>query len=518
MAFQAEPQFNPMQLLPTLLSLAERQRAAQEEEDRYLEAGPARAAALALQREQIKAAQFRNRPDVQNLGLEVDQQQLEALKRQGTTFRQEQDFGNTLEDYQRNKDAVEGVVSGESLPSEPVTPVNALRQRMQEFDEQQKQMKENKFKLGGRYAKNLSGVIGDTGMRKFLNTEDTSENGLDALIKRGKDMTSLFKEEVGEDGKMYSISKVPAITRQLGLPDVIESEAIQGLVKRTSEQKNAALRYGFLNELNTGAYDPKKFEEALQTATGPLEREMLVRQTAKKLIETGQEGANPALIEQYRVLEAKEQREGRTRHTVVQTDSLGRQKARIVEVDDKGHQKTVWQDSGEGGLVTNQMRADAAKELGPLAATLKNVQDQKATLVPESKGAGGLINRYGGRFKAWLNQGYNPTAEELNALKNAMMADQYSLKQARYETGAQRSDQEIARIKEAYATGTYNYWEAKAALEIVEDGLNFAWDNTYNMANAGQLPKKPAPRDFGSAVNKKTPQKEAEDFLKRLGQ
>lgn len=491
-----EQSFNPYQLLPTLLQLAERRR--QEEQEAPLKALQMQSiqATMAHQKAleaqiQAKTEQAANERSVQGgvLGAVADLNMMENMFPQAKQA--EQDFGWS-----------DSATEGQLPPVESTSTLSRADQMRKLIDEGKRDYRNTKQDIITRNLNYMGDFMTPEQKGNMLLGGIGGKGEFDKLLEQGKGIASLYTEKVGDDGIMYSVSKVPQITGQLGLPNIIQSDVIGGLTKKSEDEKRGATRYAFMEKLKQGQYDPKGFELALSSSKGP-EEEVLVRNTAQWLIDNGQEQLNPGLVQKYKQMVEDEVRKGRTRHVTTVVDSLGRSKTAIVEVDDQGRSKTIYRDAGEGGIVTASMRNDAAKEMGPLAQTLQNLQEQKATLDPSTVGPGGFVSRYGGRFKAWLKPNYVPTAQELDSLKRAMLADQYSLKQARYETGAQRSDQEIARIKEAYHTGSYNYWEAKAALSLVEEGLEHAWKNLDRVVRQGELPERPPTKEFGSAIKNK---------------
>ena len=105
---------------------------------------------------------------------------------------------------------------------------------------------------------------------------------------------------------------------------------------------------------------------------------------------------------------------------------------------------------------------------------------------------------------------YQPNPEEYDSFKRYLYQSQEGLQQARVETGAQRTVQEIKRIQKAYGANEITYWEARAAIEILEESMSYRFKTNDSIIRSDEPPSMPKSTPFYN------PQDDAAERIKRM--
>ena len=259
-------------------------------------------------------------------------------------------------------------------------------------------------------------------------------------------------------------------------PTVIDVPGL--LAKSKPEDKDKiykTLYTQYSMNLESGQFDKPLFAQLMKASDDPMMRDIIVRQTARKLIAERREGEAPDIVEEYKAKKQQEDLAGVTISVMTHNNADGTSTASLVEVDKKNDSvKTLKSVTGSAANVPEGSINKAREHLTLIDENLKRIDDIDTQLRPSTTGWGPAITRWGeSKFSMLNNTSQEPSQDVKDTVVKKALAEQAGLRATRTETGVQRSEAEMERIIKAYGLGEIPYWEARIQLQILQNNLLF---------------------------------------------
>jgi hypothetical protein len=467
MAFQEQPQMNMMQLLPTLLSLAERQKQRQEEEDKYYAEYPARqlqqklAEAQLLQHQNLQKDRLANTEATGQLA-EIEQGMMD-LSRQPVSPQIQQEIQNDPGT----------ILPGGGGPATPLYggPLQSRASRMQ-MDIDNK-MQELATKRRGVMMRN-------PGAFKDMMSQEQLGQALGFGMERQtnplqnvKDINSLYHQSIGNNGEVLYLAN-PGIAQMAGLPPVINAGTFDALKKASDESKTASelknLQSRFVAAKKAGEAFPEEDYIALQKLAPASEHPRLREEYVRHQNEVG--AATPEQEEELKYITAKKDYALGDTHNVTVDNGDGTSTTMVYKKLDwaqKGKDaKPIASFSGKAKPVEESVKADIQKRYLESNMLVKNLKQVEAYVKPE--------------YLTWTNRAEN---EIKNNLIKANMSDKQASEEVRQfqmfkktvlratnayrrlVTGQAASVEELKRIEDSFLSGRMSYPEFMASLDTL---------------------------------------------------
>lgn len=362
---------------------------------------------------------------------------------------------------------LEDVAIPSDMPSGAVSrgaTAKRARDLLAEFDSQRKGITRQ---LTGRYGDLMSSRMGDKAYATWAGfAKGEGEYTFEDALK-----SYTFDRETGS-----LVSDNPMISK-FGLNPVYKVDAFKALKPKKDEEL-------FMDHYVGIEADPQAAIKALSFAKNEEQRALVLRRSGQFMEANPQlQKQYPDLWAEYSKIKAADAAQNKDFKTITYANADGTTKVEEWLFDKgtgKGRKIKTW--VGSQAMYPVQLRGRAAEKLPEIQEGLTKVENAWMNLTPKGQSMWGKSQRWGERLWAKLQTAdYDPSKDSEAKAVYEFASGQVALSIAKIQSGAQRSDQEIERIQNAYLNNELSYWEAKIQLKMLKDELLRQEESMFNI-------------------------------------